>query len=171
MLNIIARVGSDLCPLRLPNEWLYPCAASTLPSVGLEICASCATRGTCIRTHLFPTPCREAAITGFGDHPNASITRCIAGVLLVLHFDPVLLPAAAVRPIAMLGDQSLEAKLAGLALVRSRLARSRKGRCHPAGAPECEQDWPCASIAADPASRRHPSTALSDRQARGPGFV
>jgi len=27
---------------------------------------------------LFPTPCREAAITGFGDHPNASITRCIA---------------------------------------------------------------------------------------------
>jgi len=47
-------------------------------ALGLEICASCATRGTCIRTHLFPTPCREAAITGFGDHPNASITRCIA---------------------------------------------------------------------------------------------
>jgi hypothetical protein len=76
---MIARVGNDPCPLRLPNEWLSPCAASTLPSVGLEICASCATRGTCIRTHLFPTPCREAAITGFGDHPNASITRCIAG--------------------------------------------------------------------------------------------
>src|SRR5258708_17627993 len=75
---MIARVGNDPCPLRLQNEWLSPCAASTLPSVGLEICASCATRGTCIRTHLFPTPCREAAITGFGDHPNASITRCIA---------------------------------------------------------------------------------------------
>src|SRR5258706_8582817 len=72
---MIARVGNDPCPLRLQNEWLSPCAASTLPSVGLEICASCATRGTCIRTHLFPTPCREAAITGFGDHPNASITR------------------------------------------------------------------------------------------------
>src|ERR1700731_5353604 len=76
---MIARVGNDPCPLRLPNEWLSPCAASTLPSVGLEICASCATRGTCIRTHLFPTPYREAAIRGFGDHPNASITRCIAG--------------------------------------------------------------------------------------------
>src|SRR6266849_1740902 len=76
---MIARVGNDPCPLRLRNEWLSPCAASTLPSVGLEICASCATRGTCIRTHLFPTPCREAAIRGFGDHPNASITRCIAG--------------------------------------------------------------------------------------------
>src|SRR5260370_26904134 len=73
---MIARVGNDPCPLRLRNEWLSPCAASTLPSVGLEICASCATRGTCIRTHLFPTPCREAAITGFGDHANASITRC-----------------------------------------------------------------------------------------------
>src|ERR1700738_2195985 len=74
---MMARVGNDPCPLRLRNEWLSPCAASTLPSFGLEICASCATRGTCIRTHLFP--CREAAITGFGDHPNASITRCIAG--------------------------------------------------------------------------------------------
>src|ERR1700687_6234319 len=68
---MIARVGNNPCPLRLRNEWLSPCAASTLPSVGLEICASCATRGTCIRTHLFPTPCREAAITSFGDHPNA----------------------------------------------------------------------------------------------------
>src|SRR6266478_6789883 len=76
---MIARVGNDPCPLRLRNEWLSPCAASTLPSVGLEICASCATRGTCIRTHLFPTPCREAAITTFDDHPNASITCCIAG--------------------------------------------------------------------------------------------
>jgi hypothetical protein len=76
---MIARVGNDPCPLRLRNEWLSPCAASMLLSVGLEICASCATRGTCIRTHLFPTPCREVAITGFGDHPNASITRCIAG--------------------------------------------------------------------------------------------
>jgi len=78
LLNMIARVGNDPCPLRLRNEWLSPCAASTLPSFGLEICASCATRGTCIRTHLFPT---EAAIRGFGDHPNASITRCIAGCL------------------------------------------------------------------------------------------
>jgi hypothetical protein len=76
---MLARVGNDPCPLRLRNEWLSPCAASTLPRFGLEICASCATRGTCIRTHLLP--CREAAITGFGDHPNASITRCIAGCL------------------------------------------------------------------------------------------
>jgi hypothetical protein len=79
LLNMIARVGNDLCPLGLRHKWLSPYAASTLPSVGLEICASCATRGTCIRTHLFTTPCREAAITTFGDHPNASITRCIAG--------------------------------------------------------------------------------------------
>ena len=75
MLKKIARVGNAPCPLRLRNDWLSPCVASTLPSFGLEICASCATRGTCIRTHLFPT---EAAIRGFGDHPNASITRCIA---------------------------------------------------------------------------------------------
>ena len=81
MLNMIARVGNDPCPPRLRNEWLSPCAASTLPSVGLEICASCATRGTCIRTHLLPTACREAAITNFGDDPNASITRRIAGCL------------------------------------------------------------------------------------------
>jgi hypothetical protein len=79
LLNMIARVGNDLCPLGLRNEWLSPCAASTLPSVGLEICASCATRGTCIRTHLLPTACREVAITSFGDHPNASITHSIAG--------------------------------------------------------------------------------------------
>jgi hypothetical protein len=79
LLNMIARVGNDLCPLGLRNEWLSPCAASTLPSVGLEICASCATRGTCIRTHLLPTACREVAITSFGDHLNASITRSIAG--------------------------------------------------------------------------------------------
>ena len=78
---MIVQVGNDLSPRQLRNGWLFPCAASTLPSVGLEICASCATRGTCIRTHLFPTPYREAAITGFGDHPNASITRCIAGCL------------------------------------------------------------------------------------------
>jgi hypothetical protein len=78
---MIAQAGNDLCPLGLRNEWLSPCAASTRPSVGLEICASCATRGTCIRTHLLPTACREAAITSFGDHPNASITRCIAGCL------------------------------------------------------------------------------------------
>jgi hypothetical protein len=67
-LKMIARVGNDPCPQRLRNEWLSPCAASTLPSFGLGICASCATRGTCIRTHLFPTTCREAAITGFGYH-------------------------------------------------------------------------------------------------------
>jgi hypothetical protein len=78
LLNMIAQVGNDLCPLRLRNKWLSRCAALTLPSVGLEICASCATRGTCIRTHLFRIPCREAAFTGFDDHPNASITRCIA---------------------------------------------------------------------------------------------
>ena len=65
LLNMIARVGKDLCPLGLRNEWLSPCAASPLPIAGLEICASCATRGTCIRTHLLPTACRKVAITSF----------------------------------------------------------------------------------------------------------
>jgi hypothetical protein len=72
--------GQRPVPRQLRNEWLSPCAASTL-SVGLEICASCATRGTCIRSHLLPTACREVAITSFSDHTNASITRCIAGSL------------------------------------------------------------------------------------------
>src|SRR5258707_12298776 len=91
---MIARVGNDPCPLRLRNEWLSPCAASTLPRFGLEICASCATRGTCIRPHLLPTACREVAITSFGDHPNASITRCIAGCLRFFTLIPVIAIAA-----------------------------------------------------------------------------
>jgi hypothetical protein len=69
---MIARVGNDLCPRHLRNEWLSPSAASMLPSAGLEICVSCATRGTCIRTHSVRTLRREAAITTFGDHPNAT---------------------------------------------------------------------------------------------------
>ena len=36
-------------------------------------------------------------------------------MLSILHFDPVLLPAAAVRPIAMLRYQTFEPELAGLA--------------------------------------------------------
>ena len=100
LLNMIARVGNDLCPLGLRNEWLSPCAASPLPIAGLEICASCATRGTCIRTHLLPTACGEVAITSFGDHPNASITRCIAGCLRFFTLIQSGERAGSVRPIA-----------------------------------------------------------------------
>ena len=38
-----------------------------------------------------------------------------AGMLSVFDLDPVLLPTTAVRPVAMLGNQTLNAKLTGLA--------------------------------------------------------
>jgi len=87
--------GQRPVPPAVAEQMALPCAASTLPSVGLEICASCATRGTCIRTLLVPIPCRKNAITGFGDHPV--IFWRISSGMRHLSANPCHLPALRIR--------------------------------------------------------------------------
>jgi len=60
-LLIIARAVNNLCPQRLPNEWLFPCAVPQPHSRGVQMAVNCVIRETCILTHLPRAARREMA--------------------------------------------------------------------------------------------------------------
>jgi hypothetical protein len=85
-LPIIAKVANNLCPRRLPNEWLCRCAALPPPTGGVRTVVNYAMRETCILAHLPSAAGHDVIlIVSFGDrcrtndrwaatpHPNSGI--------------------------------------------------------------------------------------------------